>query len=622
MRVIGGNIQTCEGSRDQLRPRGNKRIEYDVRAIIDRHTPNNDLLDYLANMCHADCVLIGTTDEASIVIDEHVYSKGFDIPWQERFHASVMKVFNLLNSSIGWMNSTIQPREQRGARLVLSVSKQRISRRGAPGDGISYVLTLLYEGYAYCVMLANSRGYHVLSNEQLALILDPEATHLERNARCLNMCHECGGAVEGDHSSCVCQDCIDEFHLIKCEACGRWETPDRVKRSSIHCSDGVVLTMGLCSSCRANYRSMRIGGQDGVLFYCEGHERYEFNIGADYYDASSRWIPEFGRVCDPWMDEAQASGRVQTCEVCGTVIHDASTSEYPDADGRTPIILCYECAESAEKYEIISNFFGRHNYSFKPLPAFVHGDWGNMSYVPKENTLYLGVELEFDNASDNEELAYEIHTAMEGTCYCKSDCSLDAGIEAVTFPLEAQYAVNNYCWQYIIDCVREYNGEASSTCGFHVHVNRDFFGEADTLAREIGEAKFVYLFDKFYDQLRRIGKRDGGRAYRWAAPSNIILTPDMEGNINAVKDAKGMCSARYSAVNLQNESTLEVRLWKSTLDVEAIKNLLDLTQAMVYIAKNYDLARLIEMDVSGLIEAVCEFAEHPETVGDFMRGRL
>ncbi len=97
-----------------------------------------------------------------------------------------------------------------------------------------------------------------------------------------------------------------------------------------------------------------------------------------------------------------------------------------------------------------------------------------------DSNRYFGVELEIDGAGKDDDYADElldIANADDEHIYIKSDSSLEDGMELVSHPMTLDYH-KNFCWEDVMSyAVRlGYRSHQTSTCGLHVHVNRDSFG--------------------------------------------------------------------------------------------------------------------------------------------------
>lgn len=251
-----------------------------------------------------------------------------------------------------------------------------------------------------------------------------------------------------------------------------------------------------------------------------------------------------------WTDEAVSDGNTtlcsncfdnyyRRCECCNRVIHDDNVwwrNDYP---------YCQSCYEEHFHDEI-------EEYSYKPDPVF-HG----------EGRLYLGVELEVDCGGKDDDNALrlkDIANVSAENIYIKSDGSIDDGFEIVSHPMTLDYHMNTIDWESLMhEAIRMgYRSHKTSTCGLHVHVNRNAFG-ANQEEQEAVIEKVLYFVEKNWNELFRFSRRTEYNMNRWSARHGYEKTGK-----EIMKKAKGDCN-RYVAVNLRNYNTIEFRMFRGTL---------------------------------------------------------
>ena len=255
-----------------------------------------------------------------------------------------------------------------------------------------------------------------------------------------------------------------------------------------------------------------------------------------------------------WRDNAEGDGSItlcercydnhySTCEDCGRLIHNDEA--YYDDDNDYP--YCRDC------YGRLTNNSIR-SYSYKPDPLF----YG-------EGAFYFGVELEIDKGGEDNENAREILNVAnrsENRVYCKHDGSLCDGFEIVSHPMTLSYHKNDMNWGEVFDAAldMDYKSHNTESCGLHVHVNRDAFGETVD-DRDAAIGRVVYFVEKFWNELIKFSRRKEENLNRWAARYATISATTKE----TYKKAKGKCVGRYVAVNLLNYDTIEFRIFRGTL---------------------------------------------------------
>lgn len=213
-----------------------------------------------------------------------------------------------------------------------------------------------------------------------------------------------------------------------------------------------------------------------------------------------------------------------------------------------------------------------HNFDYKPYPQF----FGVGKY-------HLGFELEVESNSNRYDDAQWAQDNLGAHAYMKSDGSLNDGFEIVTHPHTLDEYQKTFNWTSIKKLsnrgCRSWN---TSTCGIHVHVSRTAFGDSNepkygstewndwVLKRQAHELRFMKLI---YDNQRQV-ERISGRA------SSFARFDDKGNLVNKVKHGHQR-NDRYSAVNTENENTLEVRVFKGSLRPERVLSALEFVHASV-----------------------------------------
>lgn len=229
------------------------------------------------------------------------------------------------------------------------------------------------------------------------------------------------------------------------------------------------------------------------------------------------------------------------CCECGGLVYEDDVhyiGDYPYCD------RCYEDLHN----EYIED------YSYKPDPIF-YGT-GQPHY---------GIELEIDNGGDIDGNAGQIMNSVNFPMehiYCKHDGSLNDGFEIVSHPCTLDYHLNELGWDKILKKAHQlgYYSHTAETCGLHIHINRAALGTSiEEQENTIG--RIVFFFEKFWDKILRLSRRTENQANRWASRYG-------GNNINpkeSLKSAKTSGLGRYTAVNLENIFTVELRIFRGTL---------------------------------------------------------
>lgn len=290
------------------------------------------------------------------------------------------------------------------------------------------------------------------------------------------------------------------------------------------------------------------------------------------YDAIT---DEHTALCSCCFDE-----HYRRCEDCGRILHDDDilwSGDYP---------YCSSCYDRIET-EI-------EDYSYKPEPIF-YGD-GNR---------YFGVELEIDGAGKYDESAARIKKQTNVRCehiYCKSDGSLDEGFEIVTHPMTLDYHMSCMYWEDILqEAVHMgYRSHQTTTCGLHIHVNRDALGENYEEQEKVIE-RILFFVELHWNELFIFSRRSQHSMNRWAARYGMEKTGK-----EILDKAKKGNTGRYAAVNLCNYSTIEFRLFRGTLKVNTLYATLQFVNRIIDTALTLSEDEIAAQSWSDFVAAVTE----------------
>lgn len=227
------------------------------------------------------------------------------------------------------------------------------------------------------------------------------------------------------------------------------------------------------------------------------------------------------------------------CTGCGRFLNTTEEA-YAYVNGK---LYCGKCFK--ERFEI-------HEYSYKPDPIF-YGE---------ENSLFMGVEVEMDKGGCYYENVLEIlklANAEGDYCYCKKDSSLSEGIELVSHPMTLDFH-KSFCWKDIFKKAVSlgYRSHQTSTCGLHIHVNRDFFGKT-VEEQDDAIARIIYFVESHWYEMVKFSRRTESQIEEWCDRTGRCTTPK-----ETLDNAK-IGGSRYVAVNLTNKNTIEFRLFRGTL---------------------------------------------------------
>lgn len=244
-----------------------------------------------------------------------------------------------------------------------------------------------------------------------------------------------------------------------------------------------------------------------------------------------------------------------------------------------------------------------HDYSYRPDPIFHAGQDEN-------SRLYFGIEIETETRGNDfglrrEAAEYAHSLESMGLAYLKSDGSLECGFEIVTHPMTHNYFMNEATdlWSTIDKLKSDYSMMAwgTRTCGLHIHISRNGFNGGSHQHRFL---QLVYNNREFYELMA------GRSASHWAKFDDIIDPNTGEKSFKSKLNQR-IGSDRYSAVNTNNRNTLEMRIFRGSLNTRFIKSCIDLAHASVEFSKVMSVREVREqgLDCINLIQYVRERVE-------------
>ncbi len=325
----------------------------------------------------------------------------------------------------------------------------------------------------------------------------------------------------------------------------------------------------LCEDCRS---------------WCDNCEEFMSND-------SSHYVEGVGDYCEScWQDNTCY------CERCSNTYPD-SVSQYHIEDRGE--YWCEGCYEHEGSYcEDCDQYFSRecegcgegsggrsnlvHQYSYKPSPQFFGND---------KHNLYFGLELEMEIRSGNlRESAQYIQSKVGDSIYLKDDSSIGrgghVGFELVSHPLSFGYWNNEMTnlWQgldYLRDNEQARSWDAES-CGIHIHVSRSGFKSGAHTHR------WLTLIYKNAPEMMKFA----GRKSDYAKFNDVWQYDEFDRPYFTVKHKLDRRShtERYSAVNTQNEHTLELRFFRGTTRPSGVLSAIELAHASIEYTRDMTLS--------------------------------
>ena len=373
-------------------------------------------------------------------------------------------------------------------------------------------------------------------------------------------------------------DTVDEVELKCCIACD----------TTLNSDDGTTTSSGdpVCESCMI------------MCIRCES----VITVDDEYNDVEGElWCQRCTRDNATW------------CDLCDNYFTGYSYGADDSND-----TFCERCFENNTSYcEECDNYYVNgcgynhedesdsrtiHDYSYRPDPIF-------HSSEDEQTRLYFGIEIETEVRGGDygdRRVAADYAQALEAQrlAYLKSDGSLECGFEIVSHPLSHSYFMNDATrlWDTVNKLKSDYDMMAwgTKTCGLHVHISRAGFNSGSHQHRFL---QLVYNNKDFYEVLA------GRSSSHWAKFDDNIDPNTGRKSLKHKFDRHG--SDRYSAVNTNNRNTLEMRIFRGSLNTRFIKSCIDLAHASVEFTRVMSVPEVREhkLDCINLIQYIRERAE-------------
>lgn len=366
------------------------------------------------------------------------------------------------------------------------------------------------------------------------------------------------------------------------------------------------------------YGDVRFGPQDEPLrdatrkcFTCSN--LFDFNQDRNYYtttyeytDSVLRWQEKFHYFCDNCTSEcgdcggnrpsdthsnyylnnyyhenlcARCSEDYRICDNCSNSYHVDDIRYIGNGDEA----CCDNCVERVaswcnmcDQYEYNDDLCSPHddnihNYGYKPNPIFHGSDDDNQH-------LRFGIELEVEARNADLSDGSQLMTNGWGEfAYLKEDGSLNFGFEIVTHPASLKYYQQEIDWN-VIDKLRNlgFRSWDTSTCGLHVHIDR----------RAFRDRTHIMAMSMLINNNKDLTEHIVGRNSDYGK----IGSSSKRDNIRALKTNSwqrgGYGGDRYLAINLQNASTIELRMFKGSLKIERILSAIEFSHAVVQYSRD------------------------------------
>lgn len=321
---------------------------------------------------------------------------------------------------------------------------------------------------------------------------------------------------------------------------------------------------------------------------------------------------------------------ITTCEYCGAVIpvqesYQAEDSSYMYChDCYTEHTwICYDCSRhyryEESLHEVDDNWYCDNCYeNHRPIISDYHTqkDYGDIYFYGDESrkdVCYIGFELEVDadHRFDREEIAGELQSRFGDFFAYENDGSLSYGFEIISQPASLSYHMSmmpkySDAFQYLIE--NDIKSHDIKSCGYHIHLDRRYFGEKE----DSSIAKLLFIFERYHSEFLKFSRRTEAQCSDWCRSRKQSYNGEAGWIKKAVMESRYYSShqQRYYSVNLCNDNTIEIRLWRGTLNKETFEATLKFTARLAEICKTtraVDLAKMTFEDLLGSDEVILSY---------------
>lgn len=385
-------------------------------------------------------------------------------------------------------------------------------------------------------------------------------------AREFAQCDCCGDwfprdeTTETGNGDRVCESCLDDWYFF-CEDCGTWYPEDdavevnpNTRASGYVCEDCAERNYRRCDDCGGYFDDRHIAFSDA------------------YHDVCTN-------CSDDWC----------SCSCCGEVLR-TDAAVYDDDDGE---YYCSDCAPTSRL----------HDYGYKPDPVFGTTDEMDGASFYESDDLTFGVELECDGGDSVRDALDDINR-ITNRCYCKHDGSLSDGYEIVTHPGTLAWHKERFPWGEVCKASVDngFRSHDTSTCGLHVHVGRDQLGDNSCETA----AKMSLITYRLKDWFICFSRRGGESRWAEYVKPKFPLRGDDHEFLRGYYDL--LFRNRYLAVNVRNDSTVEVRIFRGTLNPNTVLACLELVNNLAIYARDHELEDCLAVTWDELVH----YEEHEE----------
>ena len=364
----------------------------------------------------------------------------------------------------------------------------------------------------------------------------------------------------------LCSDCFYDIYSY-CDYCGDIELRDDL----LWLENNETL---VCEHCTEH--------NDNII-WCEDHDCYEYQD-----DDNIITLANGNTICY----NAFEYGDYFFCEDCEQYFH-IDYACYSELDE------CYFCEDCIGDHvsEYISEYHDHDYDEFKMTDEDEEND----------NKLFFGIELEIESNSrhnKHDDLAEAILNLTDDFVF-EQDGSLINGFEIISMPFSRNYMKETLedDLYAMLQTINKHNYEGKNTCGLHFHISYDAIRSIPNLLK---------IVEFYKEELTILSRREESSLNRWS-PFYTKNFDKEEITNEMIEEIVDDYQSRYHAINLDNNYTVEFRIFKSTTDHKTLMATWELVNNIVAYANDYD----VELKSMPSFEEIATYQEN-NYIGEYM----
>lgn len=290
------------------------------------------------------------------------------------------------------------------------------------------------------------------------------------------------------------------------------------------------------------------------------------------------------------------------CKECGAIVL------------KTKIVGCYclKCLRANNKRHGFAYRYGYHEFN---------GEYKVFEKIDTTKEPVFGVEIERDylggySSDFSKDLdaatfgavkaLYNLKKKQERRSVFMYDGSLTyGGVEWITYPQTLKgYTKERKQYAAALEIFKKYNFTNTTRAGNHIHINRDFFGDADSA--RFAAAKMALILAENWAQFCAIVGRD-------IHNTDYTQKPHHQKNDSIFTLAEKTINSEHAhsvAVNLQHSATIELRLFGGIDSVDDLHLYIDIARALAFFVKKKGLETCQRASVVDMCKYINMKAEH------------